>query len=106
VWSLQLVEYASVARAVELPLPFVGTIGAMVLINAGLVLRATPAGLGYFQVAYAMAVSPFGVPTEAAVATSLLIQLVEIVPVTIAALALAPGMLKPLGGVRPRHCCS
>lgn len=87
VWLLQLIEYAMVANALDIGLPFTGSVAAMLLINAGLVLRATPAGLGYFQFAYAIAVSRFGVATDAAVATALLIQVVEIVPVTAAALA-------------------
>lgn len=95
IWFLQLLEYAAVARALGIDLPFAGSVAAMVLINAGLVVRSTPGGIGYFQLAYAIAVSPFGIPTETAVATSLLIQLVEIVPVTVAAVGLAPRMVRP-----------
>ena len=108
VWSLQLCEYAIVARSLNLALPFAGSVAAMVLINAGLVLRATPGGIGYVQLAYAIAVTPFAVSAHAAVATALLIQSVEIVPVTIAALALAPRMLTFTPRVQRtvRGCCS
>ena len=103
VWTLQLFEYAVVARALGIQLPFAASIAAMLLINAGLVLRATPGGVGYFQFAYAAAVSHYGVTTDVAVAIALLIQIVEIVPVTIVALALAPGLvvsIRPLAGCR------
>jgi glycosyltransferase 2 family protein len=93
VWLLQLGEYAFVARALHLGLPFAGSVAAMLLINLGLGLRATPGGIGYFQFAYTVAVSRFGVATEAAVATALLIQMVEIIPVALLAAALTPTMV-------------
>jgi uncharacterized protein (TIRG00374 family) len=93
VWVLQLGEYAFVARAVGLQLPFAGSIAAMLLINAGLVVRATPGGIGYFQFAYALAVSSFGIPTDTAIAAAVLIQLVEILPVSLLTLLLTPTMV-------------
>jgi uncharacterized protein (TIRG00374 family) len=89
VWLLQLTEYAVVAAAVGSAPPFAASIAAMIAINAGLALRATPAGLGYFEFAYAVAVSQFGVATDVAVATALVIQIVEIVPVSVAAIVIA-----------------
>ena len=89
VWLLQLTEYAVVASALGSTLPFAASVAAMIAINAGLALRATPAGLGYFEFAYAVAVSQFGVATDVAVATALVIQMVEIVPVSVAALVIA-----------------
>ena len=85
VWLLQLGEYAVVARSLGMTLPFAASIAAMIVINAGLLLRATPGGIGYFEFAYAIAVSHFGVSTDIAVATALLIQMIEIIPVTLAA---------------------
>jgi uncharacterized membrane protein YbhN (UPF0104 family) len=107
VWSFQLAEYAIVARSLQIDLPFAGSVAAMLLINAGLVFRATPGGVGYFQFAYAAAVAHFGIPTQAAVAVALLIQVVEIVPVTVAALVLAPGMadrVTPHIAPQPQPC--
>jgi hypothetical protein len=79
---------------VGIALPLAGTVAAMLLTNAGLVLRATPGNVGYFQFAYAVAATRFGVPMEAAVASALLLQVVQIVPVTLLAVALAPQMLR------------
>lgn len=94
VWMFQLLEYAVVARSSGVQLPFGASVAAMVLINAGLVFRATPGGVGYFQLAYAAAVSRFGIPSDVAVATALLIQLVEILPVTVAALVFTGARLR------------
>ena len=95
VWALQIVVFALVARSVGIALPLAGTVAAILLTNTGLILRATPGNVGYFQFAYAIAAGHFGVPAEAAVAAALLVQLVQILPVTLLALALAPRMLKP-----------
>lgn len=90
VWTTQIVTFALVARSVGAPLPLAGTIAALLLTNTGLVLRATPGNVGYFQFAYAVAAARFGISTETAVAAAMLLQLVQIVPVTLSALALAP----------------
>ena len=101
VWCLQIAVFALVARSVGIALPLAGTVAALLLTNAGLVLRATPGNVGYFQFAYAVAASRFGIPTDAAVASALLLQLVQIVPVTLLALTLAPRMLQRLPPVKP-----
>jgi uncharacterized protein (TIRG00374 family) len=94
VWTLQIVVFALVARSVGIRLPLAGTVAAMLLTNTGLILRATPGNVGYFQFAYAVAARHFGVLAEAAVASALLLQVVQIVPVTLLALTLAPHMLR------------
>lgn len=94
VWTLQVSEFALVANASHLGLPLGGSVAAMLLINTGLVLRATPGNVGYFQFGYAVAASRFGVAVDAAVAAAILIQVIEMVPVTLAALATAPTMLR------------
>lgn len=99
VWALQIVVFALVARSVGIALPLAGTVAAMLLTNTGLILRATPGNVGYFQFAYAVAAGHFGVPAEAAVASALLLQMVQILPVTLLALTLAPRMLRTNAGV-------
>jgi uncharacterized membrane protein YbhN (UPF0104 family) len=94
IWALQVGVFALAARSVGLALPIAGSIAAMLLTNAGLILRATPGNIGYFQFAYALAASRFGVPNTAGVAAALLLQMVQIVPVTLLALILAPRMVE------------
>jgi uncharacterized protein (TIRG00374 family) len=98
VWALQIAVFALVAHSVGIALPLAGTVAAMLLTNTGLILRATPGNVGYFQFAYAVAAGQFGVPTEAAVASALLLQMVQILPITLLALALAPRMLRNTSG--------
>ena len=96
-WSCEIATFALAACAVHLALPLAGDVSTMLMTNAGLVLRATPGNVGFFQVAYVIAARPFGVAAEAAIAASLLLQLVQIVPVTLLAVALAPRILKRAG---------
>ena len=58
--------------------------------NVSLIVRATPGNVGFFQFAYALMTKPFGVPEESAIAISLLIQTIQIIPVTILGILLAP----------------
>jgi len=95
-WLLQVAEYAVVARSLGMTLPFAASVAAMIVINAGLLLRATPGGIGYFEFAYALAVSHFGVSTDIAVATALVIQMIEIIPVTVAAVLITLPAARPL----------
>jgi glycosyltransferase 2 family protein len=97
IWMLQIVAFALVARSVDIALPLAGTVAALLLTNTGLILRATPGNVGYFQFAYAVAAARFGVATNPAVAAALLLQVVQIVPVTLLALTLAPRFLRSSG---------
>jgi glycosyltransferase 2 family protein len=92
VWTLQVATFSLAARAVGIGMPLAGTVAAMLLTNAGLILRATPGNVGYFQLAYAVAASRFGIATAPAVAAALLLQLIQIVPVTLLAVSLAPSL--------------
>jgi uncharacterized protein (TIRG00374 family) len=95
VWASQLVTFHLVARASGIRLPWPGDVDALLLTNAGLILRATPANVGYFQFAYALAAAPFGVPANRAIAAALLLQVVQIIPVTVLGLIAAPHFLRP-----------
>ena len=92
IWSAEIATFALAARAAHLTMPLIGDVSTMLVTNAGLLLRATPGNVGFFQVAYVLAARPFGVAAEAAIAASLLLQLVQIVPDTLIALGLAPRM--------------
>ena len=93
VWTLQVTTFALVARATGIALPLAGSVAAMLLADTGLLLRATPGNVGFFQFAYQVAARLYGVPDHAAIATALLLQIVQALPITIAALALAPGLM-------------
>ena len=82
-WALQVATYHTVARATNLPLPLAGSIAAMLAIGVSFLVRATPGNVGIFQVIYALTVASFGIDRPAAVATALLIQVVQIVPTVV-----------------------
>ena len=92
-WALQLATFAWTARAAGMPLPLAGDVATLLAVNLGFLLRATPGNVGFFQVAYAIAAAPFGAPRDQAIAVALLIQTLQIIPVTLLGVALAPEFL-------------
>lgn len=90
VWVLQVATYHLTAVAAGLELPLVGTIAALLAVNLGFALRATPGNVGVFQLLYASTAAAFGLDRDLALATALLIQTQQILPVTGLGLALAP----------------
>jgi hypothetical protein len=71
-------------------IPAAGSLAALLAINLGLLIRATPGNVGFFQFVFALATEPFGVARNDAIAVSLLIQTLQILPVTLVGVALAP----------------
>jgi len=55
-----------------------------------LIIRATPGNVGFFQFVYALTAEQFGVPRNDAIAVSLLIQTLQILPLTLLGIVLAP----------------
>jgi glycosyltransferase 2 family protein len=89
-WLGQLATYHWCAVAAGISLPLAASLAALLAANVGFLIRATPGSVGVFQVLYAVTVVQFGVDRDAAVAASLLIQTLQIVPLTIVGVALAP----------------
>ncbi len=89
-WGFQIVTFALAAKAAGVAVPLAASLAGLLAVNLGLVLRATPGNVGFFQFAYALTVEQFGVPRDPAIAVSLLIQTLQVVPVTIIGVALAP----------------
>jgi uncharacterized protein (TIRG00374 family) len=89
-WVLQVATYQLTARAAHFPIPLVATISAILAVNIGFALRATPGNVGLFQFMYAATAAAFGLDKERAVAVALLIQAQQILPITGLGVALAP----------------
>ncbi|MDB4887267.1 MAG: hypothetical protein JWN79_2705 [Gemmatimonadetes bacterium] len=89
-WGLQVATYQMTARAAHFPMTTVATIAALLAVNLGFALRATPGNVGLFQAAYAATAVAFGLNENAAIAVAFLIQAQQILPVTIIGVALAP----------------
>lgn len=90
IWALQVSTYALTAAAAHFPLPLVGTVAAILAVNIGFAIRATPGNVGLFQVLYAATATAFGLDENQAIGVAFLIQTQQILPVTILGIALAP----------------
>lgn len=89
-WAGQFATFQLAADAAHVAIPPAGSLAALLAINLGLLIRATPGNVGFFQFVFALAVDPFGVARNDAIAVSLLIQTLQILPVTLLGVALAP----------------
>ena len=93
VWVMQVTTYALTAKAAHFDLSLVGTIAAILAVNLGFAIRATPGNVGVFQMMYAVTAVAFGMDKDTATGVAFLIQTQQILPVTILGLAAAPQML-------------
>ncbi len=89
-WAGQFATFKLAASAAHVAIPSAGILAALLAINLGLLIRATPGNVGFFQFVFALAVEPFGIARNDAIAVSLLIQTLQILPVTLLGVGLAP----------------
>lgn len=89
-WALQVATYQLTAQAAHLPMTTVATVAALLAVNLGFALRATPGNVGLFQAAYAATAAAFGMDQNQAIAVAFLIQAQQILPVTLLGVGLAP----------------
>ncbi len=92
-WAMQVWTYALTARAAGFNLSLVGTVAALLAVNLGFALRATPGNVGVFQMMYAFIAAAFGMNKDQAIAVAFLIQTQQILPITFLAVCLAPEFL-------------
>jgi uncharacterized protein (TIRG00374 family) len=92
-WAMQLATFSWTARAAGLNLPLAGDVATLLAVNLGFLFRATPGNVGFFQLAYALAAEPFGATRDHAIAVALLLQFLQIIPVTLLGIAMAPEFL-------------
>jgi uncharacterized protein (TIRG00374 family) len=93
IWAMQVWTYSLTARAAHFNLPLVGTVAAILAVNLGFAVRATPGNVGVFQAMYALTAVGFGMDRDQAIAVAFLIQTQQIIPVTLLGVALAPEFL-------------
>src|SRR3954467_9963590 len=89
-WACQLWTFQLAADAAHVSIPLAGSLACLLGINVGLIIRATPGNVGFFQFVYALMAEQFGVPRNDAIAVSLLIQSLQILPLTLLGIGLAP----------------
>jgi len=89
-WACQLWTFDLAASAAHVSIPLAGSLACLLGINVGLIIRATPGNVGFFQFVYALMAGEFGVARNDAIAVSLLIQTLQILPLTLLGIVLAP----------------
>src|SRR5256714_1400098 len=89
-WACQLWTFQLAAAAAHVSIPLAGSLACLLGINVGLIIRATPGNVGFFQFVYALMAEQFGVARNDAIAVSLLIQTLQILPLTLLGVVLAP----------------
>jgi uncharacterized protein (TIRG00374 family) len=90
IWAMQVWTYSLTARSAHFNISLVGTVAAILAVNLGFALRATPGNVGGFQVMYALTAVAFGMDKDQAVAVAFLIQAQQIIPITLLGVAMAP----------------
>src|SRR5262249_29721650 len=90
IWAMQVWTYSLTARAADFNITLVGTVAAILAVNLGFALRATPGNVGVFQAFYALVAVAFGMDQDKAIAVAFLIQTQQIIPVTLLGVVLAP----------------
>jgi uncharacterized protein (TIRG00374 family) len=90
IWAMQVWTYSLTARAAHFDLSLVGTVAALLAVNLGFAVRATPGNVGVFQAMYALTAVGFGMDKDQAIAVAFLIQTQQIIPVTVLGVVLAP----------------
>lgn len=89
-WALQVATYHVTAVAVGFPASVTQTVAALLAVNVAFAIRTTPGGVGMFQLIYAVTMAQMGLDRDQATAVALLIQVQQVLPVTILGLALTP----------------
>ena len=91
-WAGQALVYHLTARAMGLPVTLAASATAMLAVNLSFLLQLTPGNVGIFQLLYALVMATYGVSHHAAVGAAVVIQALQIAPVTLLARVLAPEM--------------
>jgi len=92
-WVFQLLTYQMAAAAVGLPAGLHANVALLFAVNLGFLVRLTPGGIGVFQAVYVATAGALGLSTELALAAAILLQGLQVVPVTLLGLPLVPAAL-------------
>ena len=92
-WLTQWYCYHFAAVAAGVPISQTGSLACLLAVNLGLIIRATPGNVGFFQFVYALTAAAFGVNKEAAVGGAILIQAVQMIPVVALGIILMPELV-------------
>jgi uncharacterized membrane protein YbhN (UPF0104 family) len=80
-WIIQWTTFHLVLRSLGAGPTLAASLTALLATNLGGLLHLTPGNVGIFQAAMVASLVPFGIPSERAMAASLVLQAVQMVPV-------------------------
>ena len=89
-WWCQVLTFKYAGEAAHVPMSAAASVATLLAINLGLLIRATPGNVGFFQFVFAITAEQFGIGRNDAIAVSLLIQTLQIIPITLLGAVLAP----------------
>jgi glycosyltransferase 2 family protein len=93
-WAMQLATYHLAAVALHFPVHLAGTLAILLAENAAFVVRVTPGSVGIFQIIYTASAAALGLHSGHAVAVALVLQALQILPVNVVGLLVAPHLLQ------------
>jgi uncharacterized protein (TIRG00374 family) len=99
-WALIVATFAWTAASTGTPLTLAGNVAVTLAVSVGFLVRFTPGNVGVFQLAYAVTAQFFGMPRDTGVAVALLVQAVQMLPVTVIGFVVSPQFV--LGESRTR----
>ncbi|HEX5436508.1 MAG TPA: lysylphosphatidylglycerol synthase transmembrane domain-containing protein [Gemmatimonadaceae bacterium] len=89
-WVCQVATYHLTALSVQFPITVAGSTTTVITENLGFLVRATPGNVGVFQLVYAFTAGMLGLSADKGVAVAVLLQALQVVPITILGMLLAP----------------
>ena len=92
-WAAQIATYHLVAVAAHFPISIVGSVTTLITANVGFLVRATPGNVGRVPGRLRRHRRSARPDKAKAVAVALLLQLIQNLPVTLLAVAIAPDLL-------------
>jgi uncharacterized membrane protein YbhN (UPF0104 family) len=107
-WIIQWSTFHLVLRSLGASPTLAASLTALLATNLGGLLHLTPANVGVFQATMVASLVSFGIPSERAMAASLALQAVQVIPVVmIGFLTIVPwrsrAVWRPAHSVRPRE---
>jgi uncharacterized protein (TIRG00374 family) len=99
-WWCQVLTFKYAGEAAHVSMSTGASVATLLAINLGLLIRATPGNVGFFQFVFAITAEQFGIDRNDAIAVSLLIQTLQIIPITLLGTALAPEFIFTRSRVR------
>ncbi|HUF29053.1 MAG TPA: lysylphosphatidylglycerol synthase transmembrane domain-containing protein [Gemmatimonadaceae bacterium] len=88
-WAFQIVALVLLEVALQLPMPLVGTLLALLGMSASGSVRLAPGNLGLNQLVYAGTAATFGLEPESALGVAMVLQVIQTVPLLLLALAMS-----------------